>query len=100
MKVYVVGASNVWGSGIRIVLESPKGLRLEKSLRLGFKASNNKVKYEALIVGLEAACKLRVEEVEVFSDSRLVVYQVEGNFGARDQYLVTDHMETKIFLEG
>ena len=73
---------------------------MEKSLRLGFKASNNKVKYEALIVGLEAACKLRVEEVEVFSDSRLVVYQVEGNFGARDQYLVTDHMETKIFLEG
>ena len=73
---------------------------MEKSLRLGFKASNNKVKYEALIVGLEAACKLRVEEVKVFSDSRLVVYQVEGNFGARDQYLVTNHMETKIFLEG
>ena len=56
----------MWGSGIRIVLESPEGLRLEKSLRLGFKASNNKVEYEALIVRLQAARKLRVEEVEVF----------------------------------
>ena len=72
---------------------------MEKSLRLGFKASNNKVEYEALIVGLQVARNLRVEEVEVFSDSRLVVNQVEGSFGARDQYLVTDHMETKIFLE-
>ena len=35
-KVYVDGASNVWGSRIGIVLESPEGIRVEHSLKLGF----------------------------------------------------------------
>ena len=59
---------------------SPKGLRLEKSLRLGFQASNNEVEYEALIAGLRVAWKLGTEDVEIFSDSRLVVSQVEESF--------------------
>ena len=42
------------GSGVRVVLISPKGVRVEKSLRLGFQASKDKAKYEALIVGLRA----------------------------------------------
>lgn len=46
---------------------------MEKSLRLGFKASNNEAEYESLTVGLRAARQLGVEEVEVFSYSRLVV---------------------------
>ena len=70
---------------------SPEGLRLEKSLRLGFRASNNEAKYEALIVGLQVVQRLGVEEVEVFSNSRLVVSHIEGSFEARDyrmsQYL-------------
>lgn len=40
-RVFVDGASNVRGSGVEVVMISPKGLRLEKSLRLGFQASNN-----------------------------------------------------------
>ena len=64
---------------------------MEKSLRLGFRASNNEVKYEALIAGLWAVKKLGAREVEMFSDSRLVVSQIEGSFGAKDhcmsQYL-------------
>lgn len=57
-------------------------MRLEKSLRLGFKDSNNEAEYEALIAGLQAACKLGMEDVEVFSDSILVVNQVDGRFEA------------------
>lgn len=45
-------ASNVRGSGMGIVMVSPKGLRMEKSLKLDFCASNNETKYETLIVGL------------------------------------------------
>ena len=54
-KVYVDGMSNVRGSGVKVLLVSPEGIRVEKSLRLGFQASNNEAKYEALIVGLQAA---------------------------------------------
>lgn len=82
--MYIDGASNARGLGVGIVLESPEGVRMEKSLRLGFKASNNEAKYEARITRLQAAHKLGVEEVEVLSDSRLVVNQVDGNFEARD----------------
>lgn len=37
---------------------SLEGVKLEKSLRLGFQASNNKAEYEALIAGLWAVKKL------------------------------------------
>ena len=90
-QVYMDNESNVRGSGVRIVMVSPKGLRLEKSLRLGFRALNNEVEYEALIARLWVVQRLGAEEVEVFSDSRLVVSQIEGRFEARDnrmsQYL-------------
>ena len=64
---------------------------MERLLRLGFRASNNEAEYEALIAGLRAAKNLKVKEVEMFSDSRVVVSQIEGSFEARDhrmsQYL-------------
>ena len=67
------GGSNAKSSRVGIVLLSPEGVKLERLLRLGFRASNNDAKYEALIVGLQATKKLIVKEVEMFLDSRLVV---------------------------
>lgn len=64
--VYVDGATNTRGSGIRIVMISPEGVRLEKSMRLGFCASNSEVKYEAFIYGLKVAQQLGLEEVEIW----------------------------------
>ena len=78
--MFVDGASNARGFGAGIIMISPKGLRLEKSLRLGFQASNNEVEYEALIAGLRVSRKLGTEDVEIFSDSRLVVSQVKESF--------------------
>ena len=72
-KVYVDGVSSIRGLGDRVVLVSPEGVRVEKSLRLGFWASNNEAEYKALIVGLRATLKLEAKEVEVVSESRLVV---------------------------
>ena len=50
--MYVDGASNTRGLGVKILMVSPEGLRLEKSLRLGFCTSNNEAEYETLIAGL------------------------------------------------
>ena len=79
--------SNARGLGVGIILISPKGLRLEKLLRLGFHASNNESEYEALIVGLRAVQKLGAKEVEMFSNSKLVVSQIEGSFEAKDYHM-------------
>ena len=37
-KAYIDGASNQRGSGLGLVLLSPEGITIEKSLRLGFSA--------------------------------------------------------------
>ena len=51
-KVYVDGATNQRGSGLGLVLISPKKLTIEKSLRLGFLAINNEAEYDALLEGM------------------------------------------------
>ena len=48
-KVYVDGAANQRGSGVGLVMISPEKLTIEKSLRLGFLATNNEAEYEALL---------------------------------------------------
>ena len=53
-KVFLDGASNAIGAGAEIVIITPKGIRLEHSFRLGFRASNNKAEYETLLVELKA----------------------------------------------
>ena len=40
-KVYVNGVANHRGSGVGLVLISPERITIEKSLRLGFLATNN-----------------------------------------------------------
>ena len=53
-KVFVDGTSNAMGTGARIVIITPEGIRLEHSFRLGFRTSNNEAEYEALLAGLRA----------------------------------------------
>ena len=72
-KVYVDGTANQRGSRVGLVLESPEKIIIEKSLRLGFSATNNEVGYEALLQGMAMVRKMEGKAVEMFSDSRLVV---------------------------
>ena len=48
-KVYIDGTTNQRGSGVGLVLESPEKIIIEKSLRLGFSATNNEAEYGALL---------------------------------------------------
>ena len=51
-KVYVDGAANQRGFGMRLVLISPEQTIIKKSLRLGFSTTNNEAEYEALLQGI------------------------------------------------
>ena len=51
-------ASNNTGSGASVMLISPEGHKIYCAIRFGFKASNNKAEYEALIAGLRLAHEL------------------------------------------
>ena len=48
--MYVDGAANQRGSGVGLVLISPERITIEKSLRLGFLATNNEAEYETLLM--------------------------------------------------
>ena len=67
-----------------LVLISPEKIIIEKSLRLGFSATNNEAEYEALLMKMNMVQKMGRKAVEVFSDSRLIVGQVKGELEARD----------------
>ena len=67
-----------------LVVTSPERIIIEKSLRLGFLATNNEAEYEALLEGMVMVRRMGARIVEIFSDSRLVVGQVKGELEARD----------------
>ena len=68
-----------------LVLVSLKKITIEKSLRLGFSATNNKAEYEALLMGMAMVQRMGGKAMEMFSNSRLVVSQVNGELEARDE---------------
>ena len=84
-KLSVDGAANAQGSGAGLILTSPEGIDIEYALRFGFRASNNEAEYEAIIVGLNLAHSMEVDQLEVCSDSQLVIKQIEDTYKAKDE---------------
>ena len=72
-KVFVDGASSAMGAGAGIFIITPEGIRLEHSFRVGFRVSNNETEYEALLARLRIVLGIGARDVEIYSDSRLVV---------------------------
>ena len=64
---------------------SPEKLTIEKSLRLGFLATDNEAEYEALLEGMFMVQRMGGKAIKMFSDSRLIVGQVKGELEARDE---------------
>ena len=83
--MYVDGEANQRGSEVGLVLISPKKLTIEKSLKLGFLATNNEAEYEVLLEGMFMVQRVGRKAVKMFLDSRLVVGQVGGELEARDE---------------
>ena len=82
--LYVDGATNQKAFGVGIVIISQDRITIEKSLRLGFSATNNEAEYEDLLVRIVMIKKLGGKAVEVFSDSRLVVSQIKAELETKD----------------
>ena len=87
-KISVDEASNAQGSGAGLILTSPEGIDIEYALRFGFHASNNEAEYEAVIAGLNLARSLEVDQLEVCSDSQLVVRQIEDTYEAKSGRMI------------
>ena len=87
-KLSVDGASNSQGSGAGLILTYSEGIGIEYALRFGFRTSNNEAEYEAVIAGLNLAHSLEVDQLEVYSDSQLVVRQIEDTYEAKSGRII------------
>ena len=82
------GAANAQGSSAGLILTSPDGIYVEYALRFGFQASNNKAEYKAIIAGLNLTHSKEADQLEVSSDSQLVVKQIEDSYEARGEKMI------------
>ena len=76
-KLYFDSATNQSGFGIDILLISPQGDHIPRSIWLAFsdhrRLTNNVFEYEAGIIGLETTLDLGVRQLEIHGDSNLVI---------------------------
>ena len=84
MEVVCGWPSNQHGYGAGLVLQFLSGEPMEYAIRIRFKASNNEAEYEALLTGLRVAIELEVESQDAYSDSQLIINQVQGDYLAKD----------------
>ena len=82
------GAANAQGSGAGLILTSLDGIDVEYTLRLGFQTSNNEAEYEAVIARLNLAHSMEADQLEVSSDSQLVVKQIEDSYKAKGEKMI------------
>jgi len=69
------------------VLEAEDGTVLDaRGEKIGV-ATNNVAEYRALIAGLEKAVELGLDELEVVSDSELLVKQMQGEYRVKNEAL-------------
>jgi probable phosphoglycerate mutase len=69
------------------VLEDEDGVLLESHGEAIGHATNNVAEYRGLIAGLEAALRHGVDELDVISDSELVVKQMRGEYKVKNEAL-------------
>ena len=97
MKVIVVcdGASrgNPGPAGIGAAVLSPDGEVLAEVAEGIGETTNNVAEYTAALEGLRRAAELGADEVEVRSDSRLLVEQLAGRYRVKAAHLRPLHAE-------
>jgi hypothetical protein len=75
------------GSGIGILLVSPRGATYSFSIRLTTPCTNNLAEYEAVRKGMELLLEVGAEAVEVFGDSKLVISQLTETYRCESELL-------------
>jgi ribonuclease HI len=87
--LYTDGGSrgNPGPAAYAFVLETEDGTVLDARGETIGVATNNVAEYSALVAGLEAASRAGVDELEVVSDSELLVKQMRGEYKVKNAAL-------------
>jgi len=88
-KLFTDGGSrgNPGPAAYAFVLEAEDGTVLDALGETIGVATNNVAEYSALVAGLERAAEVGVDELEVVSDSELLVKQMRGEYKVKNRAL-------------
>lgn len=89
IRAYIDGAArnNPGPAGAGVYLEARGATPAEEIFESLGSTTNNVAEYRALLLALRRAEELAADEVEIFSDSRLLVEQVNGNYRVKAPHL-------------
>ncbi|MFO0822469.1 MAG: ribonuclease HI family protein [Gemmataceae bacterium] len=99
--MHIDGASrgNPGPAAYAVVLARPGHPTVEIADTIG-KATNNVAEYTALVEGLELATELGVKQLAVFSDSELMVKQMNGEYKVKHPDMLPLYQEAKRLVGG
>lgn len=92
MKKFIIHSDggargNPGPAAIGVIIISADGTIAEEISKTIGHATNNQAEYEAIITGLEAAKKLKAEELACYLDSELVVKQLNHQYKIKNKEL-------------
>jgi ribonuclease HI len=89
--MYFDGSLKLRGGGAEVLFISPTGEQLKYIFQILFEVSNNEAEYEALMHGLRLTVSLGIKRLLVYSDSLLVIQQVNKEWD-----IINDTMDAYI----
>jgi len=89
LRIHIDGAArgNPGPAGIGVLITGPDGKVVEQIHRSIGEATNNVAEYRALLLALDRARALGSNEVEIYSDSELLVRQLQGRYQVKHPVL-------------
>ncbi|XP_070002293.1 uncharacterized protein [Nicotiana sylvestris] len=85
------GSARRNGTGAGVMLIFPERQVLPFSFVLGETCSNNVAEYQALIVNLKMALEMKILQLEIYGDSKLIINQLLGSYEVKKKDLLSYH---------
>jgi ribonuclease HI len=97
VSVYTDGASrgNPGHSGIGLLIDDENGDKIIQDFRYIGICTNNEAEYRALLLALDRAYEITQGAVDCFSDSELLVRQLNGQYAIKSEKLIKFSGEVK-----
>lgn len=88
-KIYSDGASrgNPGHAGAGAVILDSDGNQVDEICKYLGETTNNQAEYQALLLALEKASKLKPESIEIYADSELMIKQLKGEYKMKNEAL-------------
>jgi ribonuclease HI len=102
LRVHIDGASrgNPGPAGVGVLFLGPDGRVVERLHRGIGDATNNVAEYAALLLALERASAMGVRDIEAYSDSELLVRQLQGRYQVKHPTLRSLHAKARERIAG